>query len=116
MAAEILCTMRRRTNFRTSLGAIESQGKSAQSEARVPNCSRWCMLGPMPCLSFLGCSDPKLRIGCRYKALVTTSFAILGTSLASTHLAAQWLKYPTPGVPRKDDGSVDMAAPTPRLA
>jgi hypothetical protein len=36
--------------------------------------------------------------------------------LASTHLCAQWLKYPTPGVPRKADGKVNMAAPAPRLA
>jgi hypothetical protein len=31
-------------------------------------------------------------------------------------LAAQWLKYPTAGVPRKADGKVDMSAPTPRMA
>ena len=35
---------------------------------------------------------------------------------ASAPLAAQWLKYPTAGVPRKADGSVNMAAPTPRMA
>ena len=31
-------------------------------------------------------------------------------------LNAQWLKYPTPGVPRKPDGRVDMSAPAPRMA
>ena len=36
--------------------------------------------------------------------------AILGTPLA-----AQWIKYPTAGVPRKADGKVDMSAPAPRL-
>ncbi|MEO5926229.1 MAG: hypothetical protein ABIR70_20580 [Bryobacteraceae bacterium] len=36
--------------------------------------------------------------------------------LASSPLPAQWLKYPTPGVPRKADGSVNMSAPAPRLA
>src|ERR1700728_5085781 len=41
---------------------------------------------------------------------------ILGTAFASTHLAAQWLKYPTVGVPRKTDGKVDMSAPSPRMA
>ena len=41
---------------------------------------------------------------------------ILGTPLASTDLAAQWLKYPTAGVPRKADGKVDMSAPSPRMA
>ena len=41
---------------------------------------------------------------------------VLGLLFASEHLAAQWLKYPTPGVPRKADGKVDMSAPPPRLA
>jgi hypothetical protein len=31
-------------------------------------------------------------------------------------LAAQWIRYPVPGVPRKADGTVDTAAKTPRLA
>ena len=35
--------------------------------------------------------------------------------IAST-APGQWLKYPTPGVPRKADGSVDMTAPAPKLA
>jgi hypothetical protein len=30
--------------------------------------------------------------------------------------SAQWIKYPTAGVPRKSDGTVDMSAPTPRMA
>jgi hypothetical protein len=47
---------------------------------------------------------------------VTIAFVILGTLLVSTPLAAQWIYYPTEGVPRKADGSVNMAAPTPRLA
>jgi len=49
---------------------------------------------------------------CRYRLLVTVTLAILGSSLAS----AQWLSYPTARVPRTADGTVDMAAPTPRLA
>ncbi|HEY6347488.1 MAG TPA: hypothetical protein VIY49_38860 [Bryobacteraceae bacterium] len=36
--------------------------------------------------------------------------------MASTPLAAQWIKYPTAGVPRKPDGTVDMSATTPRMA
>ena len=52
----------------------------------------------------------------RYEALVTVALAILGTPVTSTHLAAQWLKYPTAGVPRKADGKVDMSAPAPRMA
>jgi len=60
-------------------------------------------------------SNPELGIRRRYEALVTFAFVILGTPLASTHLAAQWLKYPTAGVPRKADGKVDMSAPSPRM-
>jgi hypothetical protein len=52
----------------------------------------------------------------RHEALVTVALAILGTLLTATHLAAQWVKYPTAGVPRKADGKADMSAATPRLA
>jgi len=45
-----------------------------------------------------------------YKAIVL--FAVMGAS----SLQAQWIGYPTADVPRKTDGSVDMAAPAPRLA
>jgi hypothetical protein len=31
-------------------------------------------------------------------------------------LAAQWLNYPTPGVPRTPDGKPNLSAPTPRMA
>jgi hypothetical protein len=31
-------------------------------------------------------------------------------------VSAQWLDYPTPGVPRGPDGTPDMSAPTPRTA
>lgn len=34
--------------------------------------------------------------------------------VASSPASAQWLDYPTAGVPRLDDGSVDLDAPTPR--
>ncbi|MBZ5632626.1 MAG: hypothetical protein LAO55_05790 [Acidobacteriia bacterium] len=46
----------------------------------------------------------------------SVAFVILGTLLASTPSAAQWLKVATAGVPRKADGKVDMSAPAPRLA
>jgi hypothetical protein len=39
-----------------------------------------------------------------------------GLTCASTLSAAQWLKYPTPGVPRKADQKVDLTAPAPRTA
>jgi hypothetical protein len=43
-------------------------------------------------------------------------FVILVASFASAQLAAQWLNYPTFGVPRKADGTANMTAPAPRLA
>jgi hypothetical protein len=42
--------------------------------------------------------------------------AAIGLVIGCSHLAAQWIKYPTAGVPRKPDGSVNMTAATPRLA
>jgi hypothetical protein len=52
----------------------------------------------------------------RYFNALTSALFILGAPSASSHLSAQWLKYPTAGVPRKTDGKVDMFAPAPRLA
>jgi hypothetical protein len=40
----------------------------------------------------------------------------LGATLAACPLAAQWIGYPTAGVPRQADGSVDMTAPAPRAS
>ena len=50
------------------------------------------------------------------RVLVTATLVILGTPFVSTHLAAQWVHYPTAGVPRKADGKVNMSAPAPRMA
>lgn len=47
---------------------------------------------------------------------VPLAVVVLGALLASAPSAAQWIGYPTANVPRKADGSVDMEAPTPRLA
>jgi hypothetical protein len=44
------------------------------------------------------------------------SVFILGTLILTTAVFAQWVNYPTAGVPRKADGSVDTAAKAPRLA
>jgi hypothetical protein len=77
---------------------------------------QWCILSPMLYWFLSRRSNPELGIRRRYEALVTAAFVILGTPLASTQLAAQWLKYPTAGVPRKAGGKVDMAAPSPRMA
>ena len=41
---------------------------------------------------------------------------LISISLLSLPAAAQWINYPTAGVPRKADGSVNMTAPPPRLA
>ena len=43
----------------------------------------------------------------------TVAFAIL-LSAMTTPLAAQWLKHPTPGIPRTADGKPNLAAPAPR--
>jgi hypothetical protein len=48
----------------------------------------------------------------RHEALVTVALLILTASNAR----AQWMKYPSAGVPRKAGGKVDMSAPAPRLA
>jgi hypothetical protein len=61
-------------------------------------------------------SNPKLGVRRGHEAFLTVALVILGTPLASTHLAAQWLKYPSAGVPRKADGKVNMSAPSPRMA
>lgn len=44
---------------------------------------------------------------------VLVAFALTWTSSSS---AAQWLKYPTGGVARKADQTVDLSAPTPRMS
>ena len=37
-------------------------------------------------------------------------------ALVSTPLGAQWLKHPTPGMPRNADGTPNLTAPAPRMA
>jgi hypothetical protein len=44
-------------------------------------------------------------------AAVVVAFGLTCTST----LTAQWLNYPTGGVPRKADGMVDLSAPAPRI-
>jgi hypothetical protein len=82
----------------------------------VTDCIHWCILSPVLHLFLPRRSDPDLGIRRRYEALFAAAFVILGATLASTDLAAQWLKVTTAGVPRKADGKVDMSAPAPRLA
>jgi len=46
----------------------------------------------------------------------TISLFVLGIASVVSPAAAQWINYPTAGVPRKADGDVNMTAPVPRLA
>jgi hypothetical protein len=41
---------------------------------------------------------------------------LVGIVLATTDADAQWLKLPTPGIPRLPDGQPNLSAPTPRTA
>jgi hypothetical protein len=55
-------------------------------------------------------------MGRRLVASMVVAVAIaLGLSV-SAPVSAQWLKYPTAGVPRTKDGKVNMTAPTPKAA
>jgi hypothetical protein len=69
---------------------------------------------PMPRLSRRWIGELGMRR--RHESLVAAALLILGAPLVSTQLAAQWLNYPSAGVPRKADGKVNMSGPTPRLA
>ena len=42
------------------------------------------------------------------------AIAISGLLLMTVPVAAQWLNYPTPGIPRLPDGKPNLAAPVPR--
>jgi len=42
--------------------------------------------------------------------------AVAAVSLLSASTAAQWLNYPTPGIPRLADGRPNLSAPAPRTA
>ena len=57
-----------------------------------------------------GQPQPPLRL------LLAAALVLLVAPLASTPVYAQWIKYPTAGVPRHPDGTVNMTAPAPRLA
>jgi hypothetical protein len=57
----------------------------------------------------------ELPVQTRRAASAALVFALLGSCFAAMPAAAQWVGYPTSGVPRKADGNVDMTAPAPRL-
>src|SRR5207249_8357872 len=46
----------------------------------------------------------------------TAVFAIVLSFALTTPLAAQWVKYPTPGIPRTADGKPNLSMPAPRAA
>jgi len=61
----------------------------------------------------MDCTNPDLRM--RRRCLPLAAAVILGSCLAAGPVAAQWVGYPTAGVPRNADGKVDMTAPAPRM-
>jgi len=67
-----------------------------------------CLFLPRPTKS-------NLRMHRRCLPFISAVVVVLGSSLASAPLVAQWLNYPTARVPRTPDGKVDMAARTPRM-
>ena len=62
----------------------------------------------------MDCTNPDLRMRRRCLPLAAAA-VILGSCLAAGPVAAQWVGYPTAGVPRNADGKVDMTAPAPRM-
>jgi hypothetical protein len=53
--------------------------------------------------------DPMGSLSVRHKTLLLLV-------MASAHLSAQWVHFPTPGAPRNAEGKVDMSAPAPKMA
>jgi hypothetical protein len=51
-----------------------------------------------------------------FRWLKAVPVVLVGAVVLTAPIAAQWLNYPTPGMPRKADGKVDMAAAAPKLA
>jgi hypothetical protein len=62
--------------------------------------------------------DPMIdiRVCWRRSVPIIAATIVLGVCCVTTPAQAQWIGYPTTGVPRKADGSVDMRAPTPRMS
>ena len=52
----------------------------------------------------------------RFAPVVVAAALAMLAAPASDPLHAQWIRYPTPGVPRTADGRPDMSAPAPRTA
>jgi len=43
-------------------------------------------------------------------------FRAMAATVLAVPLAAQWLHYPTPGIPRTADGKPNLSGPAPRTA
>src|SRR6187402_1988297 len=50
------------------------------------------------------------------RRMLPIAIVLAAVMAVSGRAAAQWFKYPTPGVPRTTSGAVDVKAPTPRTA
>src|SRR4030081_3909900 len=48
--------------------------------------------------------------------ILRSIFALVAVVSTFLPLSAQWLDYPTPGVPRTPDGKPNLSAPAPRTA
>src|SRR5260221_905069 len=51
-----------------------------------------------------------------YTPLVSRSITFSAVLLFTVTAPAQWLNYPTPGIPRTADGKPNLAAPAPRTS
>jgi hypothetical protein len=51
----------------------------------------------------------------RFRLTATITSAIIGLCILPGDTYAQWLKYPTPGIPRLPDGKPNLTAPVPKM-
>lgn len=58
-------------------------------------------------------NDQERTLMVQWTTMLCVTAAVVLTFVPVT---GQWLKYPTPGIPRGSDGKPDMSAPTPRTA
>ena len=56
---------------------------------------------------------PKTRLSGQRASLLVCAVIVLAAGIS---LEAQWIKLPTPGLPRLADGKPDLNAPAPRTA
>src|SRR5215472_5091474 len=60
------------------------------------------------------------RASCRFRTDrcvgMKTVRLVVTIAICATAILAQWLNYPTPGIPRTKDGKPDLSAPAPQIA